>query len=60
MEHLIEYPNVPSRTLSKIIYAKYPQLFVDAEAIRGIIRYYRGKRGQRERKIILNKYGKYF
>lgn len=35
-------PDIPSRTLARIIYAKNPDGFADIESVRGSIRYLRG------------------
>lgn len=59
-EKLIEYPDLPSRTLAKIIYAMNPQIFLSMESVRSCIRYYRGKTGDSRRKVVKKTYGEYF
>jgi len=58
--YLLKYPNIASRTLSKIIYHDYPEMFRDAESVRNLVRYYKGRNGNAARKKVMKKYGKYF
>jgi len=55
----LENPDMPNKTLAKIIYFHNPQAFGSVEQIRSNIRYYKGKSGKANRKTIMNTYGKY-
>ena len=59
-DKLAEYPELPSRTLARMIYAMNSDIFVSIESVRDKIRYYRGKAGDERRKAVLKRYGKYF
>lgn len=59
-QKLIEYPDVPTRTLARMIYAMNKDLFRDVETVRARIRYYRGAMGEDLRKVVSRKYGKCF
>ena len=59
-QKLLEYPELPSRTLARMIYALNKDIFRDIEDVRTKIRYYRGKAGDERRKEVLKRYGKYF
>lgn len=60
IRYVNEYPDVPSRTLSRMIFSKHPQLFINIESVRDSVRYYRGKKGSINQKKVINKYGKLF
>lgn len=49
-EYLKTYPNTANLTLAKKIYSEHPDKFKSIEDIRTSIRYYRGSRGDNERK----------
>ena len=51
--YLVEFPDVNTWTLAKMIVAKHPDL--NAENVRGVIRYYRGNKGNEARSKIINK-----
>lgn len=59
-DKLAEYPELPSRTLARMIYGMNKDIFKDIETVRTKIRYYRGKTGNAARKKVLKSYGKYF
>ena len=59
-DKLREYPDLPSRTLARMIYRLNPQIFKSVESVRSSIRYYRGKDGKTSKKSLINKYGKPF
>ena len=42
-------PDVPSRTLARMIYSQNIQIFKDLESVRSSIRWCRGKRGEESR-----------
>lgn len=42
-------PDVPSRTLAKMIYFQNVQIFKDLEVVRDSIRWFRGKHGKKSR-----------
>ena len=51
--YLVEFKDVNTWTLAKMIVAKYPDL--KPENVRSVIRYYRGNKGEEARKKITNK-----
>ena len=51
--YLVEFKDVNTWTLAKMIVAKHPDL--NAENVRGVIRYYRGNKGNEARSKIINK-----
>lgn len=59
-DYLVKYPNIASHTLSKMIYHDYPDMFTNVESVRSLVRYYKGCNGERARKYVMRKYGKYF
>lgn len=60
IEYLNKYKDVPNRTLAKILYSKYPDLFLSMENARSRIRYFRGAMGKSKKEYLLKKYGKSF
>jgi len=54
IEYLNNFPDTPSLTMAKMIYAENKSLFTDEEDARGTVRYYRGSYGEKQR------YGKLF
>ena len=52
---LDKFPNTPSRTLARICYRDYPELFNDEDDVRAKIRYYRGAIGVKNREQLKNK-----
>ena len=42
-------PDIPSRTLARMIYFQNVQIFKDIESVRSSIRWYRGKNGKESR-----------
>lgn len=48
-QYLKEFPNYPSRTIARMIFDKHPKMFRDEEHARGMIRYWRGNCGRRNR-----------
>lgn len=55
ISYLKKFPDVPTLTLAKKIYKENSLLFKDVEQCRGVIRYYRGQRGSRNRELIKEK-----
>ena len=55
ISYLKKFPDVPTLTLAKKIYKENSLLFKDLEQCRGVIRYYRGQRGSRNRELIKEK-----
>lgn len=53
-EYLTKYPNDPSLTVAKRIYKDYSLAFKDVDAVYRIIRYYKGKSGDKDR-VAVNK-----
>lgn len=60
IEYLNKYKDVPNRTLAKILYSKYPDLFLSVENARNRIRYFRGAKGKINKEYLIKKYGKSF
>lgn len=60
LAQIVKYPDTPSRTLARMIYAMNPDAFLNVEVVRGYIRYYRGRKGVEARKNLIKKYGKPF
>jgi len=59
-EKLSEYPDLPSRTIARMIYGMNKDIFKNVDCVYYMVRYYRGRAGNKNRKIILGCYGKYF
>lgn len=59
-DKVIEYPDLPSRTLARIIYSQLKECKPSLESVRDAVRYYRGTHGSRNRKKLLKTYGKTF
>jgi len=56
LDYLEKYPDwMPSHTLASLILKENKNHFDDTEAIRSLIRYYRGKIGDKQRKNLANK-----
>ena len=63
LEYLEKWPDIPNNALAKLIYNDKDnyKLFRSKESVRGIIRYYKGQAGDknrkdiRERKFVQNK-----
>ena len=55
-EEVRNNPDLPSRTLARIIYAKNPSAFLDLESVRSGVRYLRGLNKSKNRG---GSYGKY-
>lgn len=53
-EYLKLYPNTPSLSLARKIYADNEKVFTDVEMVRSAIRYYRGRMGTKNRSQIAN------
>lgn len=51
-KYVLENPDVPSRTLARLIYGQNPDIFYNVEQIRNRIRYWRGTNGNEHRKHI--------
>jgi len=52
IHNLNKYPEMPSRTMARMIYAQNPQAWKSIDNIRAVIRYYRGALGKPSRKNI--------
>jgi predicted phosphodiesterase len=53
-QYLDKFPNTKNLTLAKMIYNENKLLFKNLDSVRGIIRYYKGSKGKRNLKEILN------
>jgi predicted phosphodiesterase len=53
----IKYPDMPTMTLAKLIMEKEPELFLDVENIRGLLRRIEGKMGKAQREIYKGAHG---
>ena len=49
MDSLDRYPRISSRTLARMLVRDNPLVFESIEEARGMIRYYRGQKGQEAR-----------
>jgi len=47
--YLTKFPKLPSLTLAKKIYAENNKTFKDVDAVRSCLRYYRGKKGEKQK-----------
>lgn len=54
--YIKKFPNTPSTTLSKKIYAENMELFTNQETVRSLIRYTRGLSGKAKRKHITDEF----
>jgi len=54
-DYIQRFPDLPNRTLASMIFTKEEGLFVDVEAARRMIRYYKGADGDDNRKVSANK-----
>lgn len=54
LDYLSRYPTwFPSNSLAKVIYDQNQSVFKDTEDVRGVIRHYRGKRGETNRNTLV-------
>ncbi len=53
-EYLLKYPNIPSRTLARMLYKDYPNLWKSEDMTRGTIRKLRGSAGESSRTIYVD------
>lgn len=51
-EYLSKWPDLNSLTLARLIYKDIPESFRDIDAVRNVIRYYRGNIGNKHRKSL--------
>lgn len=51
-ELIARFPDTPTGTLAKKLYKENPELYIDVEDARGILRYYKGQRGATHRRHI--------
>jgi hypothetical protein len=49
-EVLDRFPNLPSRTLARVLFSECPEMFLSVESARSAIRHLRGTAGERHRK----------
>lgn len=54
-EVLDRFPNLPSRTLARVLISESPELFLTVELARSAIRYLRGTAGEPLRKKLKDK-----
>jgi len=54
-EYLIKFPNTPSLSLARKIYAENGEAFSGVECVRNAVRYYRGASGERHRERLADK-----
>ena len=50
LDYIRQYPDYPHRSLAKIIYNKYPDIFDSVDATRTLVRQYKGSLGPEHRK----------
>jgi len=51
-EALEKFPEAGSRTIARYIFKNYPTLFLSVDRTRDIVRYYRGQRGNWNRRYL--------
>ena len=51
MGYLEEFSDLPTLTLAKIIYKEHSKQFTNVESVRGLLKYYRGQSGAKNREI---------
>lgn len=54
-EVMDRFPDLPSRTLARVLFAEAPELFSGIDHARSIIRYLRGANGAANRKRLKNR-----
>ena len=52
---LDKYPDLPSRTLARLLHKQHPEIYVSVELARTAIRVMRGAHGQEHRKHLRNR-----
>jgi len=55
VEYLNEYPDMPDMTLAKLIYSKNKASFTSLDAVRSVVRYYKGHVGNNNRAKVSTK-----
>jgi predicted phosphodiesterase len=55
IQYLEDYPDMPSLTLARMIYFDHPMEFTSVQNARSIIKFHRGKSGDRNRRVLKNK-----
>lgn len=53
-DYILKYPELPNKTLARLIFSKEEGLFTTAEEARGVIRYYKGAVGERQAKSAIS------
>lgn len=54
LDYIAKYPELPNRTLAHLIFSKEEGLFTTVEEARGCIRYYKGAKGEKQAKVVIN------
>lgn len=54
-EVMNRFPDLPSRTLARVLFAEAPELFSSIDHARSIVRYLRGTNGDKNRKCVKNR-----
>ena len=58
-DYLEQYPDTKNQTLARVIYKYHPEFFNNVEHARNMIRLYRGKKGETQKRILtITKYYK--
>ena len=52
--YIVQFPELPNRTLASMIFTREEGLFADVEKARGLIRYYKGASGETNVKSAMN------
>ena len=52
--YIVQFPELPNRTLASMIFTREEGLFADVEKARGAIRYYKGANGETSAKYAMN------
>ena len=53
-DYIQRFPELPNKTLASMIFTKEEGLFLDVEAARKMIRYYKGADGPKSKKVAEN------
>ena len=54
-EYLAQYPDMPIRTLAKLLRKDHPKLYATIDTARASVRYYRGRTGSAHRRVLADR-----
>lgn len=52
LEMLSQHPDMPNRTMARLLRTKHPKIYSSVDRARGVIRYYRGAHGAKQAKTV--------